>query len=551
MNSACDGAAGALDKLGLICSLRKVTTDRLPILATRRIIVCQCNQERAVGLRDFTLADVIERNAQLFPNKTALVFEDGRVSHAEYHARVKHLAEGLARAGVGTADRIVILSHNNLEFVVVYGAVAFLGAVLVPINWRLSADEIAFIVSDAAPKVVIADHAHQDVLSGVQNSYKSAQLWLGVGGAEAPFIPFEDMFVTQGEGARRTVRASSPFVIFYTAAVSGRPRGAVISQASLVAVSGQLMHYWSLAARDVNYGVLPLFHLAGLTMLLACQHAGGASVIARRFEAAEAVRCIRKESVTLLAEFPPILGALLDAAKDPADIASLRIVTGLDTPETIRRFERQCLYGRFWVAFGQSETSGFVTMAPFGDRPGSAGRSMYLSTVAVVDSLDRLLPTGEVGEIVVRGPGVFEGYWNCEADTAAVFRNGWHHTGDNGAFDADGYLWYKGRSAAKELIKPGGENVYPAEVEAVLVQHPAVLEAVVFGVADLEWGEAIKAVCVLNPGQSADPRDIIDFVAVRIARYKRPKHLMLAESLPKSGSGAIDRAKVRDAFREV
>ena len=148
--------------------------------------------------------------------------------------------------------------------------------------------------------------------------------------------------------------------------------------------------------------------------------------------------------------------------------------------------------------FGQSETSGFVTMGRFRDRPGAAGRPTFLATVAVLDDADKPVAPGEVGEIAVRGPTVFKGYWRCDADNAFTFRNDWHHTGDQGTFDADGYLWYKGRSPAKELIKPGGENVYPAEVEREIAAHPAIAEVVVIGVPDAQWGEAIKAVCTLQ-----------------------------------------------------
>lgn len=501
-----------------------------------------------MGLRDFSLADVIARNASLLPDRTAVIVGDRRVSNAAYRERVASLAAGLARAGVSVGDRVAILSHNNLEFVDVYGAAAWLGAILVPINWRLSADEIAYIISDTAPKAVIADQAHQEALIAACSQSAGIELWIGIGGVVAPFRPIEEI-AREGETVLPAA-ASAPFVMFYTAAVSGRPRGALLTQSGLIASGVQTISCWSLTERDVALCVLPLFHLAGLTLLLACQHAGGATVILARFDAAEAVRAVRDEKVTLLTEFAPILGSMLDIAKEPADLASLRIVTGLDTPDTIARFEKACPDARFWVAFGQSETSGLVTAAPFRDRPGSAGRPMPLSQVAVVDDLDRPMPVGETGEIVVRGPGVFEGYWNCPEDTKSTFRNGWHHTGDNGAFDADGYLFYKGRTPAKELIKPGGENVYPAEVEAALLGHPAVLESVVFGVPDPEWGEAVKAVCVLKAGASATPKEIVEFVAGRIARYKRPKYLMISESLPKTAAGAIDRARVKETFRD-
>jgi len=498
-----------------------------------------------MALRDFTLFDVIRRNARLHAGATAFVHEGRRVTHADYFADVETLAAGLVAAGIGAGDRIVILSFNNPEFVALYGAVARLGAILVPINWRLSDDEIAYVVSDAAPTIVVADAAHQPKLAACRG-LGSVRHWYGIGDAALPFVPFEQLLAGPAAG-RPEVAADAPFVMFHTAAVGGRPRGALLTQAGLMAGNVQLASSWALGPGDVNLGVLPLFHLAGLIMLLATQHAGGSTIVLPRFDAGSAARAIRDEKVTLLAEFPPILGSLLDMPGAGADFSSLRIVTGLDTAETIGRLEKDCPGARFWVAFGQSETSGFVTLAPFRERPGSAGRPSCLSIVEVVDERDGPLPAGETGEIVVRGPGVFQGYWKCEADTAFTFRNGWHHTGDMGAFDADGYLWYKGRSPAKELIKPGGENVYPAEVEGAIAAHPAIADVVVIGVPDKEWGEAIKAICVCRPGQSASAQDIIEFVGVRIARFKRPKHVVFVDALPKSPAGTIDRNKVKAA----
>jgi acyl-CoA synthetase (AMP-forming)/AMP-acid ligase II len=261
---------------------------------------------------------------------------------------------------------------------------------------------------------------------------------------------------------------------------------------------------------------------------------------------------IHSERVTMLAEFPPILTTLLDATEGrPADLASLRIATGLDSPETITRFERLCPQARFWSVFGQSETSGFVTMGRFRDKPGAGGKPTLLANVAILDDEDKPVAIGEVGEIAVRGPTVFKGYWNCDADTAFTFRNDWHHTGDQGAFDAEGYLWYKGRSPAKELIKPGGENVYPAEVEREIAAHPAIAEVVVLGVPDAQWGEAIKAVCTFKAGQTATAQQVIDFVGGRIARYKRPKYVEFVGAMPKTAAGAIDRAKVKEAHGSI
>jgi acyl-CoA synthetase (AMP-forming)/AMP-acid ligase II len=503
-----------------------------------------------MGLRDFTLFDIIERNARLHPNRLAFALGDERVTHAAYRARAERLAAGLADAGVGAGDRVGVVSQNNLEFVDLYGAAARLGAILVPVNWRLSADELAYVIADAAPKIVIADAANAPLLQAAKPNLAMVERWYGIGGASGPFAPYADLSAGAGSSVLPAPHADADagLVMIHTAAVGGRPRGALLSHANLIAASAQLLHYWSLTPDDVNLGVLPLFHVAGFGMLLAAQYAGGASIILPKFDAGAALDVIHRERVTMLAEFPPILTTLLDAAEiTPAELSSLHVATGLDGPETITRFEQLCPQARFWSVFGQSETSGFVTMSRYRDRPGAAGRPSFLATVAVLDDADKPVAPGEVGEIAVRGPLVFKGYWGCDADNAFTFRNDWHHTGDQGTFDTDGYLWYKGRSPAKELIKPGGENVYPAEVEREIAAHPAIDEVVVIGVPDAQWGEAIKAVCSCRSGQTATAQEIIDFVGGRIARYKRPKFVAFVEAMPKTAAGAIDRAKVKEA----
>lgn len=504
-----------------------------------------------MGLRDYTLFDIISRNAQLHPQRTAIIFEGQRVSHREYLARVLRLAAGLAAAGVGSGDRIGIVSLNCLEYLDLYGAAARLGAIVLPVNWRLSADEIVELLNDATPKLVFADAEHQGLVTAARGRLPSVERCYALGVAQAPFLAYAELLradaaLADASMAHDRVDSDSGYVIIHTAAVAGRARGALISHRGLITASTQLIHHWNLGTEDVQLGMLPLFHVTGLGLFLALQQAGGCTALSARFDAAAAVSQIVEERVTLFAEFAPMLGTLLDrAAASGADLSSLRVVSGLDTPDTIKRFETACPNARFWAAYGQSEVSGGVTFAPFRERPGAAGRPALFSTVAIVDDLDQPVPAGQTGEIVVRGPMVFKGYWNCEADNAFTFRNGWHHTGDMGRFDADGYLWYAGRSPAKELIKPGGENVYPAEVEQAILAHPAIAEAVVLGVADAHWGEAIKAVCVCKPGERVSADDLIEFVGQRIARYKKPKHVRFVAQLPRTASGSVDRQAVK------
>lgn len=249
-----------------------------------------------MGLRDFTLFDVVERNARLYPDRLAFVFANDRVTHAEYLARVERLADGLAQAGIEPGDRIALSSQNNLEFVNLYGAAARLGAIVVPINWRLSAEEIAYVAGDAAPKVVIADAGNQQVLQSAQSALPTVKSWYGIGGNIAPFAPYAELLRTgaarAGPSAAPHSDADASFVMIYTAAVGGRPRGALLSHGNLIAASVQLLHHWSLRPDDVNLGALPLFHVAGLGMLLAAQHAGGASIVMPKFDAETALSVI-------------------------------------------------------------------------------------------------------------------------------------------------------------------------------------------------------------------------------------------------------------------
>lgn len=491
-----------------------------------------------------TFSDVIRRNAARSPDGIAFVFDAQRISHGEYVGRVEKLSAGLSSLGVAAGDRIAIVSQNCPEFVDLIGAAAWLGAILVPVNWRLSLDEIAHVVCDADPKVIFADASGQELFGVERAEFLQIDHWIGIDAAKGRFAPLSDYFAEDVEPPAPHQEPGA-FVMIHTAAVGGYPKGAVLSQASLLANATQAGACWDLSEADVSYAPLPLFHVAGLNLLLACSSAGAANVIRSKFDANEGSRLIEKERITVFLEFAPMLSSLLDAAGGSGQLASLRVVSGLDSTETMVRFEAACPKANFFVVFGQTETSGFVTMARHRDRPGSAGKPMALCRVSVVDDRDTPVPAGQIGEIVVQGPVVFDGYWNRPNETATTLRNEWLHTGDNGSFDADGYLFYKGRTAAKELIKPGGENVYPAEVEAVLEVHPAIVDAVVFGVPDKEWGEAVKAVCALKADAETSPEEVRSFLTERIARYKRPKHLVFVKTLPRTSDGAIDRMKVK------
>jgi long-chain acyl-CoA synthetase len=298
----------------------------------------------------------------------------------------------------------------------------------------------------------------------------------------------------------------------------------------------------------VHLNLLPLFHVGGLFMATMAFHAGALNLNMSKFDAAQAVDLIAEKNVTVLFDFSPILGSILDQqAKTGKEVSSLRHVIGLEGPETIEKYQKQT-GGTFYVMYGQTETSAIATLGRYNDRPGSAGRTIPLADVKLVDENDRAVPAGQVGEIAVKGPMVFSGYWNLPEDTVHTFRGGWHHTGDLGRFDEDGFLFYAGRKPEKELIKPGGENVYPAEVEKAILEHPAVEMTVVFGVPDPKWKEGIKAVCKLKAGQKLDAKDLIKFVGESIASYKKPQQVEFVAEMPLLANGSPDRAKVKEQF---
>jgi long-chain acyl-CoA synthetase len=337
-------------------------------------------------------------------------------------------------------------------------------------------------------------------------------------------------------------------VIIHTAAVAGRPRGALLSHGNVLLADLHFDYLMNVTSGDVHLSCLPFFHVGGLFMATAAFHAGALNVNLNRFDASKVSELIRQKRITFMMVFSPMLATLLEESqKKGVDASCLRAVTGIDTPETIEKYQKTT-GGSFYSMYGQTETSCLATISPYRDRPGSAGRVLPLAEVRLVDDYDRPVPLGQVGEITMKGPMVFKGYWNLPEDTAHTFREGWHHTGDLGRFDEEGFLWYAGRKAEKELIKPGGENVYPAEVEKVILQHPAVEKVVVIGVPDPKWKEAIKAVCQLRKGQTLDARSLIDFVGERIARYKKPQVVQFVDELPVVQDGTVDRAKVKRLY---
>jgi acyl-CoA synthetase (AMP-forming)/AMP-acid ligase II len=503
-----------------------------------------------MGLHDYTFYDLINRNAVCFNERQAWFEVDDQrsLTFAAYKQQVDRLAGGLQKMGLKKGDRIGVLGKNSLEYFLLYGACAAIGAILVVINWRLSAEEALFNLNDGEPKFLFVDAEYQQMIESSKKKLSSVGHYFNLKPPGGNFTSWAVLMDSPAAFEPNDVATDDGWVILHTAAVAGRPRGALLTHGNVIAANISLNLLFNLSAADVHLNLLPLFHVGGLTIATSSFHAGALNVNMSKFDASKAVDLIVEKKVTLLYDFSPILSSILDEhEKTGKDITSLKAVLGIENPGTIERYQ-EMNGGTFFCVYGQTETSAMATLGPYNDRPGAAGRTLQLADVRLVDAGDNPVKAGEVGEITVKGPLVFGGYWNLPQDTAYAFRGGWHHTGDLGRFDQDGFLWYAGRKAEKELIKPGGENVYPAEVEKAILEHPALKQAVVFGVPDPKWKEGIKAVCILKTGHNLAARELIAFVGQRIASYKKPQYVEFVKALPVLKDGSPDREKIRELY---
>ncbi|MEW5735905.1 MAG: AMP-binding protein [Thermodesulfobacteriota bacterium] len=493
-------------------------------------------------LHTHTLYDMAEKNALAFGSAPCIVSGGAELSFARFLDRVNAAASHMASLGLSAGERVAIVSGNNPEYLIALVAASRLRALAVAVNWRLSAEEIGHVLSDTSPRLVLADAPRMSSLAGTMKSL----------GLPCPLVDLASL----GEG--RSCEAlpeppegpsgDDPFLIIHTAAVSGKARGAVLSHHNMVLAALQSAARFQLSEKDACLGFLPFFHILQLVLTFAAMVAGGKNVVQEKFDPDDCLRQISAHRVSLMGSFPPILAEITKAAERAEEIPrSLRAVVGIDAPANIEPFQK-IFATDFFLLYGQTETSGPVTLGPSRERPGSAGRPTALAMVKVVGECGIAPCKDNPGEIYIRGPLVFRGYWEGGKMDGPTFSDGWHKTGDLGYMDQAGYLFFAGRKPERELIKPGGENVFPAEVEAVLLSHEEVVEAVVIGVPDPRFGEAIRALCVKKEGSSLSEKELIEFVAGRIARYKKPREVIFVESLPRAAAGGVCRKTVKERY---
>jgi acyl-CoA synthetase (AMP-forming)/AMP-acid ligase II len=504
------------------------------------------------------LSDVPVLGAHHAPGVTAIRYDERAISYVELRDRCWRLSNALSQVAE-PGDRVAILAENCPEYVECYYGVPGAGMALTLLNYRLSARELTYIIGNAEPRLLVVEPKYLPVIRQIRAELPSVEQVLLIG-AEAEDCVSYDAFVARGEAREPGRRPSEDDLcwLLYTSGTTGLPKGAMLSHRNLLAGVLNSLVGWDAASDDVCMFTFPQFHVAGYVM--PSYHLRGVPVVLlKAFDADTLLRNVERHRVSSTAMAPTMVAMLLeDPRTERYDLSSLRRIgygASAMPAEVLRKARARWPQVGFSTGFGMTELSGNVmSMGPEDhDRAaaenlpilGSVGKQMPLARVRVVDDEGRDVPPDTPGEIVVKGDQVLTGYWrNPEATASSFFPGGWFRSGDVGRFDPDGYLYIVDRK--KDMILTGGENVYPRELEEVLYTHPAVLEAAVVGAPDPKWGEKVVAVVCRREGHALEEAELIAWCRERIASYKKPRHVVFIDVLPRNASGKVLKRELRD-----
>ena len=504
---------------------------------------------------DIGLANWFLQRALRTPERTALACEAQTWSYAQMQQRIEQLAGRLHGLGVRRGDRVAFLGLNQPMFLFALFASARLGAIFVPLNFRLTGPEVAANVGDADVSVLIADAQHRSLIDGVRADLPSVRHFLSDDETD-DWRRLDDGRRVATDPVR--VDSDEVAVIMYTSGTTGRAKGAMLSHGNFWWNNTNAVHNFDVLASDVTLAAAPLFHIGALNVItLVTLQKGGRVLLHRGFDPAVVLADVQRHGVTTMFGVPAMFQFM---AQDPTfaetDLSSLRMLIcgGAPCPESLlKTWETRGV--PIQQGYGLTETAPMVSfLAPEYalSKLGSSGRPPLFTEVRLfeVDGSKPVTEPGAKGEILTRGPNVMRGYWrNPEATAEAIDPDGWFHTGDVGWMDADGFLTICDR--VKDMIISGGENVYPAEVENVIYQHPGIAEAAVVGVPDEEWGETVCAVVALRPGQRLELEQLREFAGAQLARYKLPRRLEIVPALPRNATGKTLKRELRNQFNRI
>jgi len=515
--------------------------------------------------------DFLSIATAICPERDFIIFEGAKWTYSQTNERINRLANALGNLGVNKGDRIGMLQVNCNQYIECYFAAAKLGAIFVPLNFRTKADELGYMIGNAAAEILFVGSRYLDMVDGLLPELPTLTECVSLDAHSKGKLFYEDLLSSaSSDECCGEILDEDVTVLMYTAGTTGRPKGVPLTHNGLASYVLDNVEPANPDIEERNLLTVPLYHVAGIQAMLAAVYGGRTLIMMRQFEVKEWMQTVEREQATRAMLVPTMLKRVIDDPEfENYNLKSLRVITYGAAPmpfEVIRKAIQVMPSVRFINAFGQTETAS--TIAALGPEDhiiegtqeerekklkrlsSSIGRPLPDVEVKTVDEDGKALSGGEVGEIVVRGSRVMTGYWGDEQKTSEVITpDGWLRTGDMGWIDDEGYIYLAGRG--DDMIIRGGENISPEEVEDVLHAHPKVEEAAVIGVFDPEWGQEPRAIVVLKTGESATPAEIIEYCRSRLAGFKRPRSVIFVDYLPRNEMGKVLKKELRDRYGQT
>jgi fatty-acyl-CoA synthase len=500
------------------------------------------------------VGDWIRKWSLLQPQKKALYFEDRPFTYQEVNHRTNQLCHLLLEIGVKKGDRVAVLLHNCHQYIEIFFGLSKIGAILVPLNWRLAEPELEFILQDSGPQMLIFGPEFEEVVASIHSHLHFSDGNYLVIGQPCPdwAIDYEKAISKKPirePSVNRPVGDEDPHIIMYTSGTTGVPKGAVLSHRKTFFNVLNADIVYNLTSKDIVIISRPMFHSGGLLVEAApVLYKGGTLILRKRFRLNEILETIQKYHVTMLELAATVYQFILnDCDLSQYDLSSVRcfFTGGERIPVALlKEYHKKGI--TISQIFGQTEASTIAFLSPeeAAHKIGAVGRPVFHGEVRIVDKTGNDVKPGEVGEIIVKGPTLMSEYWNRPDLTAETIRDGWLYTGDLAKTDEEGYIYIVDRG--RDMYISGGENVYPSEIEKIFFTHPKVLDAGVVGVPDEKWGEVGKAYIVLKLGETMTQEEVLKFLRGKVGKYKIPKHVQFVEELPKTASGKIQRFLLKE-----